>query len=230
MFVDWTDFSVEHMSKWWRLLNITNDQDPNTFNAMIDVYNRYLQKVETTHALWSSYDHIHQSQGEPALKHAIGMISYQPIMDASYKERGRKLAVSSLAGTIASLYQVGFGRIVVIGYREEDQTDVQNAFRIVDSTFRNNNKGRTGEMVQNTELSYIRITRKEWVFTRHISVHVIRASIIGMQHALAKKLNSTETQEWLGTKPPEYWKYVFLSEPDTILHTKPWLLVSLACM
>jgi hypothetical protein len=82
--------------------------------------------------------------------------------------------------------------------------------------------------VGNTELGYIRITDKTWTKTRWVERNISRGSVVGMQLALTGRLNSTHEQTvklWLGTSHPRgYWKYVYLTEPDTILHTKIHLL------
>ena len=42
------------------------------------------------------------------------------------------------------------------------------------------------------------------------------------------KLSKEETKDWLGQNhDATYWKYVYLTEPDTILHTKDYLLPSI---
>lgn len=209
-------------------MNITEDPDSTIFNKTIALYARYLQKVKNHMTIWSSYSHIHEVQGESALSRTIALIAYQPIESQSNKVRGHTLARNALAATIASLYQVGFGRIVVVGYRGGDERSVLNAFGMVNSTFR---ARREDKIIHDVELEYVRISSKEWVFTRHVNINIIRGSIIGLQLALTKQLNATQTRMWLGSRSDaaDYWKYIYLSEPDTLLHTKPWLLVRVSC-
>jgi hypothetical protein len=256
MFVDWMDFSVEHMSHLWKLLNLTNAPDPTMFQTAIGYYEHYLETVSRSVSLYYSYSDSHSHQGESAMNQTIAMIAFQPMTAAAnssktYDERADLLTAYSLAATIASLYQVGFGRILVVGYRDEDMIGVGGAFRLVDSTFKNdnththtrtnNNKTKTKtrdytswnatmQMKGGTEIAYARIRDKDWVYTRHTKVSMVRGCIVGMQKALSGRLNETLMQQWLGNRTnntTEYWKYVYLSEPDTILHTKPWILPSI---
>ena len=61
-----------------------------------------------------------------------------------------------------------------------------------------------------------------------------RGAVIGLQEALLGNINDTTNDTvtsrsaWLGTThDASYWKYVYLTEPDTILHTKLELLPSI---
>lgn len=248
MFHDWMDFSVEHLSHLWKVLNVINVPDPTIFQTAIQHYERYLEIASRSVSLYKSYSDIHNHQGEEAMSQAIAMISFQPMSASAhgremFQERADLLTVYSLAATIASLYQVGFGRILVVGFRVDDIIGVEAAFRLVDSSFNQDGAQSGNSTISNerlswntsllmkggTELAYARIRDADLVFTRHIKVSMVRGCIVGMQKALGGKLNADQTKEWLGDKKnaTDYWKYVYLSEPDTILHTKPWLLPSI---
>jgi hypothetical protein len=259
MFVDWMNFSVEHLSHLWNVLNVTNVPDPTIFQTAIDHYKHYLETASRSVSLYHSHAssdihiHSHSDQGGEAgsMKQTIAMIAFQPMTAATnssetYEKRADFLTAYSLAATIASLYQVGFGRILVVGYRDEDMIGVEGAFRLVESTFKNESTSTnthtqihtaTMYMKDGTEIAYVRIRDEKWVYTRHMKVNMIRGCIVGMQKALSGQLNDTLTQQWLGNRTTntnananatiEYWKYIYLSEPDTILHTKPWILPSI---
>jgi hypothetical protein len=59
-----------------------------------------------------------------------------------------------------------------------------------------------------------------------------RGVVEGLQRALQGRMPPEQQHEWLGTKTTttttttteEDWKYVFLTEPDLLLYTKPWIL------
>ncbi|CAJ1927225.1 unnamed protein product [Cylindrotheca closterium] len=93
-----------------------------------------------------------------------------------------------------------------------------------------------------TSLGYAAITDETWVrnYRRKKLFNLQMGVVIGLQTALKGYMrhNMTRQQEWLGIQekddggndqnhkdhPHEYWKYVFLTEPDLLLHTKPWVL------
>jgi hypothetical protein len=54
-----------------------------------------------------------------------------------------------------------------------------------------------------------------------------RGVVEGLQRALQGRMPPEQQHEWLGTKTAtaaEDWNYVFLTEPDLLLNTKPWIL------
>ena len=57
-------------------------------------------------------------------------------------------------------------------------------------------------------------------------INVIKGALTGLQHALKGKRDKKRTKEWLRSSRTS-WKYVYLTEPDIILHTKPWVLPQL---
>jgi hypothetical protein len=214
MFVDWTDFMVEHMSKWWNELGTLRDPDSSMFEKTISFFRNYLQKVRAI-------------PEKSPLHPTIAMVAFAPYK-SHHENRGHVLTVHSLAATIASLYQVGFGRVVVTGYNMGDQVYVEEAFRLLNAIFKDNDTANedAAYKIGNTELAYVRITNETWVKTQWVKFNMPRAAVIGMQLALTGQLEYP--RDWLGTtRESSYWKYVYLTEPDTILHTKPWLLSSI---
>lgn len=212
MFVDWTDFMVEHMSKWWRSFFITEDADPTMFDKTISIFQSYLQKC--------------QANENSPLHATIAMIASAPYK-TSRGNRGQVLTAHSLAATIASLYQVGFGRVVVLGHNEDDKEYVDEAFRLLHATSSGEHYEQNRK-IGNTELAYVRIANKTWLETKWVKFNMPRAAVAGMQLALRGQLEQDELKAWLGSSQERsYWKHVYLTEPDTILHTKPWLLSSM---
>ncbi|KAL3940616.1 MAG: hypothetical protein SGBAC_004872 [Bacillariaceae sp.] len=256
---DWTDFSIEHLSHIWSLFNVTHSEDESMLEEVILNLYAFLRLAKRRKSLYSAYDKVHKHQGDTVMKRTIAMIAFQPMIAAVDKEametlsdeearklqeRADLLTTYSLAVTIASLYQVGFGRIVVVGYRDEDELGVRGAFELIHNAFPDEAPSTNGtatilpegphafqlKLNGTTEVAYSRIYDEKWVFTRHVPVSMVRGSIVGMQKALKGELNDTMTMEWLGRNHADiinYWKYVYLSEPDTILNTKPWLLPSI---
>jgi hypothetical protein len=220
MFVDWTEFMVMHLSKWWNELGILNDSDPTMFNHTIHILRNYLEEVAT-----SSNDAEHSP-----LHPTIAAIAFAPYNSREDAKRGEQLTAHSLAATIASLYHVGFGRVVVTGYNDQDETRVHEAFDLLHKLIATKDAGQSvPAKIGNTELAYVKITDESWLKTQWVKFNMPRAAVIGMQHALGGKFTEEQdTQAWLGsTHDASFWKYVYLTEPDTLLHTKPSLWKSI---
>lgn len=243
MFVDWTDFmvsctclvseslicsnvlnvffriiylQVEHMSKWWNEFQIMTDPDETMFKHILSIFRNYVEKVQKETP----------RQATP-LQNTIAMIAFAPYKSKGNEGRGEHLTAHSLAATIASLYRVGFGRVVVTGYWPDDKTRVEEGFKLLGEIF-NNQAGVVAAKIGNTELGYVHITDETWLKTKWVKFNMPRAAVIGMQKALGGKLgNPQQSKDWLGNHDASDWKFVYLTEPDTFLHTKKSLLSSL---
>eukprot|EP00980_Cylindrotheca_fusiformis_P026002 scaffold15140_cov164-Cylindrotheca_fusiformis.AAC.4 len=229
MFVDWTDFMVEHMSKWWRSFFIAEDKNPAMFQKTISMLQRYLEKCQ----LFMNEQQHPQQQQETYLRNSplhptIALIAFAPYK-SSLGDRSFVLTAHSLAATIASLCKVGFGRVVVVGSNNDDGNDsmyVNEALRLL-LFEQQHNSTKTNSTCTSSEISYVHITNKTWLQTKWVALNIPRAAVVGLQLALTGQLkdNEAEIDSWLGASyDRSYWKYVYLTEPDTILHTKPWLL------
>eukprot|EP00980_Cylindrotheca_fusiformis_P013053 scaffold3267_cov140-Cylindrotheca_fusiformis.AAC.15 len=269
MFVDWTEFMVMHLSKWWVELGILEDPDPTMFDHTLSIFQTYLNRVATSTTSTTTTTTSSSSSSSPSnspLHPTIAVIAFAPYNSRQDFRRGPQLTAHSLAATIASLYQVGFGRVVVTGYNESDQDRVYDAFRLlkrhimVDNDDNKDDETDGGGAVGGTkstttthhtntdvptkigrmELAYVKIVDPSWLKTRWVQFNMPRAAVIGMQSALGPRDGrhkyrpeeeeeaKTVEREWLGTThDPSYWKYVYLTEPDTLLHTKPniWKLI-----
>lgn len=127
-------------------------------------------------------------------------------------DRSTNLTIASLGATLASMARVGFGRIVVVGLDDGDECLVREAFELLPSS--NNSKNQNA-----TDYAYVQIRNETWYRTKFIPYNVPRAAITGLQHAFRGELPEGDIKLWLGNDK-EYWKYVYLTEPDTILQTR----------
>jgi hypothetical protein len=229
MFVDWTDFMVEHMSKWWGELRIMSDADSAMFDHTIAIFHKFVVKKCVEHQ-------TNRRTTKSALHETIAMIAFQAYRSV-HKGRGHKLSYYSLAATLGSLLNLGCGRILVVGYNAEDMRHVEVAFQLLKSVMNEKNEIISTNMtiaftIGQTELAYVRIPNQSWVKTSGYAVNMPKGTLQGMQLAIQGRLNhrdhNTTIDEWLGTAyNASYWKYFYLTEPDTILHTKRQLLPSL---
>jgi hypothetical protein len=246
MTYDWTDFCVEHLSKWWGVLQILRGGDPGqVFNHTIGMLERYIKERVHPPVHPTPSDSQNFTNSSP-LQNTIAMIAFAP-----YKARtkhhdpdgtkGQKLTSVSLAATIASLYQAGFGRVVVVGINNNDIQYVVDAVDVVCSNY-------DGEKLSDTkgthanqnllarlgrtrmEIAFVHVSDPEWISNGKVDRNIPRAAVIGMRLAMSRKLSNRETTKWLGThkNPWQHWENVYLTEPDTLLHFRPELLPNAA--
>ena len=95
---------------------------------------------------------------------------------------------------------------MVVGEGKDDYIYADEAFHMIASS--------------STELQYIRVDQTATKFVDH---NIPYASLKGLRMAFNGDLNETETELWLG-KSRNSWKFVYLTEPDSILHTRPHVL------
>lgn len=216
MTLDWMDWSVEHYSKWWKVADIFDD-DAVPFNRAVTALQAYTRSVTPT------------KETSP-LSHTIAMIAFQPFVDPTPRDdlvRARPLTIHSLAATIASLANVGMGRVVVTGMKDKDQEIVQETFRYLQQTWSNDvDKQQHGTVTKigNMELGFVKVTKKE-TKTSSVERNIPKAALQILQQAFSGDLGVRRRRDILGTTTKKsYWKYVYLTEPDTILQTKPYAL------
>ncbi|KAG7351691.1 hypothetical protein IV203_007739 [Nitzschia inconspicua] len=249
MLVDWLQFGVEHLSKWWNELQVWVYSDD---NPQISLLPTVLNKID--HYLQHN---VHPPPIDDAtttttetktttFHNAIAMIAFvaykpKPRQRQQFdRDQTRRNALNerTLAATIASLYQAGFGRVVMVGiHQQEDAMHFRNAVTILQSLFPSplfvkNSTTTTNTTIHigisNMELQHVHVHNSEWITTNFARFNIPRAAIAGMQAALRNELSIHEQQQWLGiSKTTDHWKYFYLTEPDTILHTQPHVLPKL---
>jgi hypothetical protein len=209
------------------------------FQETILVFRKYMQKVLEEQQVTEKDSS--QSQNESALHQTIAMIAFAPYkseftpIQSEQKRRGRLLTVYSLSATLASLYRVGFGRVVVVGYDVADQAYVEESFRLLNFIFKTDSVGMNTTSsssflrIHNTEFGFVRLQNETWIKTKFLDKNMPRGAIIGMRMALSGILRDTDQRkQWIGSDfSASYWKYFYLTEPDTILTTKLWLRSSI---
>lgn len=212
MFVDWTHFMVEHLSKWWKTLHILEDPDVSLFEHVVRGLESYWHRA------------LKAAATDSPLHETIAMISFAPYHGRA-PGRAEYLTPLSLASTIASIYKVGFGRVLVTGMNDDDEDHVRQAFQLLHNQAHRHAAplNLTATKIGRTELAYVQMTNRSWTTTKWVKLNIPRGTVLGMQLALSGQMEPAQEAEWLGTSGTD-WKYVYLTEPDTLLHTKSWLL------
>ena len=207
MSADWMDFSVEHMSKWWKILGGIEPYNSVTTDRL---YTNFMQYIKST----SSSSGVHPPTVLYPTIAIIPFASYVKNNSPIVKERSTKVTVASLGATIASLNRVGMGRVVVVGVKDEDEALVRETFQLL-------KKYSPLPSNTDTEYGYVQVKNEKWYKTKFLAVNVPRAAVVGLQHAFNGHLSDEETKLWLGNSAAaSSWKYVYLTEPDTILQTR----------
>jgi hypothetical protein len=237
MSLDWLDWSVEHMSKWWKVLDVPRDAyGSDRVSFYLDEYRRNSMRSVPEYEPYRSL-----------LGPTIALIAFQQYEikrgDDESHRRSRELTVASLAATISSLVRVGMGRILVVGHDREraEEELVRAAFDRFPAASANSTLLGSNEWIgSGTQLVYVTVP-DELVRTDSLPVNMPRGALLGLHRALVG--NDTDwTTAWLGRDDATAthagvlssenlgrWSFVYLTEPDTLLHTRPTTLPILEC-
>lgn len=220
MTLDWFDFAVEHMSKWWKMVDVFEHAIP--YKKIISSFDSYIRSIRI-------------DESSSAMQHTIAVIAFQSWSNDMQPERGRHLTVFSLGATLASMLQAGFGRTVVVGYRDGDLEIVQDSFRLlvesggahfypVAATRRDDSSiTKIGSM----EVGFAQATLDE-VTSKFIKINMVKGALVGLQRALLNLIDVGRQNDFVGTNHnASYWRYVYLGEPDLILQSRPSALPQL---
>jgi len=137
------------------------------------------------------------------MQETIAMIAFAPYKARSARHdrdgtKNKRLTAYSLAATIASLYQLCFGRVVVVGLNHNDVGHVQDAVEILISIFGGDNTllyGNSSDILKkNTifklgiigmDIAQIHVTDPTWISNGQVERNVPRAAIVGIRLCLA---------------------------------------------
>lgn len=95
---DWLEFAVEHMSKWWKVINIF--RHPNTLVEFL--------------ATLDAFGHEPVDDVPDDLANTIAIVAFMPYRDDADGSRGEAFTVAMLTACIRSLSRYRVGRVVVV--------------------------------------------------------------------------------------------------------------------
>ena len=188
---DWLDLSVEHLSTFWK--HFHHDQDERDVLAFQTIEASLENYVRNASALYVS------EKSAP-----FSTIAILPFLGSN--TTGHNLPEKALAATLASLWQIGIGRGVVVGPTASEEQVARRVFASL-------NKKMT---LRSMELEYIMAANA----TKRDLKMMPRVALRGLQLAMRGN-HSLERQRWLGSGDTDKWKFVYFSEPDLILHARP---------
>jgi len=114
---DWLEFSVEHMSKWWKTIDIFHHHQ--TLDAFIATLNRFGHEPPINDVGTS-------------LRNTIAIIAFMPYVGETLEGQEQALTLAMLKACLRSMSRYGVGRVVVAVPTEGDR---QTYERIVPTMF-----------------------------------------------------------------------------------------------
>jgi hypothetical protein len=231
MTLDWLDFSVEHMSKWFKLLPWDDLAEPTPHQKITHQFTNYIKNAA------SSQSHAMKMQEKPIFDQAIAVIAFQAYESTSAPERGRDLTIKSLAATIESLRRASFGRVTVGIFEEADFDIVQDTFHFLLQTLEPgivHYPNKIVTQIGHMEVGYAVVSSNYAGGSFDNPPNMPRGTLMGLRDAFLyselhesgrSRAMTTNMTSWLGSRVD--WKYVYLTEPDTILQARPSALKSL---
>lgn len=201
---DWLDFSLEHLSKWWKLLDV---------HVSGVTYHQLTTKLE------AYLDRGRDYEVSSEFRDTLAVIAYRPYT-YSKKNQSDILTSLSLAATIESLRRVGTGRVLVVGSEESEQALVESTFTLMRRKQRDGQSIRKN-VVGDTEVTFV-IAPTSTLKTKFLEKNMPRGALEGLRRAFlrASKVSDRKSREWLGSDPYR-WKYIYLTEPDSLLQVRP---------
>jgi hypothetical protein len=216
---DYLDFAVEHLSKWWRM-----GGEP-AMALAIGKLQSYIQRTL-------------QKTSSSVMNSTLAILPFHVSVKRGAVDK--QMEATSLAATMALLLQHGVGRIVAVGYNQEDFKYAQIVFRqllrygqdehnmtmtasLMHPSHTEHNINGTTEasavcppfsvIFGSTELAFIHMTDMN---STNAGKNVPRGALKGLQTAL---LNGTSSTVWFG-ETPSLFKYIYFTEPDQILNAR----------
>jgi len=206
---DWLDFSVEHIP---RAFQVVDHGDGQSFPQKKTILTRYMDQIETQ---WDGCDDavtastiaiipIDAESGD------VGFPLQKLFADnPKFRTATSALKLYSLAASLLSLWKIGIPRVVVVGSTEDMPAIVRGAFSVVQKS-----------VVGSDRMTLTYQKGSSYPVYGDDGLPLMVQHAIGLlQQAMRSEMDHDKTIQWLG-KNPSRWKFVYFTEPDTILHTR----------
>lgn len=227
MTLDYFDWSVEHLSKWWKVMDY-DYKHAAIWDNVISKLGAYVRSGAT--------DYPAPSSEPPVLHETIATIAFRPYKVSKGAKRGKpnplpderayNLTIHSLAATIESLRRAEMGRVLVVGIGEEDEQYTLDTIRFLRENLKIPHPGASNR-VGHLEVAYVS-TDLEAARTKIMKFNMPKACLVGARKSFLaidspdRTTEQTEHMEaWFGTShDPQHWKMLYLTEPDSLLTTR----------
>ena len=136
---DWLKFSVEHMSKAWKMSGFEAQNETQSYRLYVEKFLDYIDRTSSSmngndsnnnnkerNDISKTIDRQHHQTSSPspstAMLRTIAVIPFIPYRSTKNETRGKVLTTTSLGATLMSLIRLKCGRVLVV----VDQKDFDN--------------------------------------------------------------------------------------------------------
>lgn len=215
MTVDFLDYSVEHVSNWYKMIG--------TDSGLAFAARTYLNYV-SKHRAGNSFTQI-----DSFMNTTIAVVPFG-VPDGT-SEAMQDVMVSVLSATVTALLQHAVKRVVVVGYFNLDSTLVVRVFNLLSNrrlSFDEKSLPFQDFYVGSSEVAFVHTTN---VKSHHLATNVPHGALKGLQEELRfGEDNSLQTTphpnndtigSFLGRNfQATDFEYVYFTEPDQMLHAR----------
>jgi hypothetical protein len=201
---DWLDFAVEHLSMYHRHFKVDQGGNEVAYISLRQHLEGFMRRSKQI-----------PEEEDMAPRHTVAILPYTDNFSGRRAAQGigekkRELRLDTLAATIASLWQLGIGRVVVAGKTQADEESANMAFDRL--------KEYQPAFPQSMELAFAVGPPNEKGLVPYQAIHGLKMALLDHPN-----MTATEIENWLGAKHMSNatrWKYVYYSEPDLILNSR----------
>ncbi|KAL3822321.1 hypothetical protein ACHAXA_002636 [Cyclostephanos tholiformis] len=251
---DWLDLGVEHMSKWWQQALPDFQERELAARSVVEKISTIFQRYVHSHDRWAFFHALPSSSSSSSSwkvtrkdnSHTQALVTRSTIAVIAFTPSCRNCVFArtvpgdrnltdivnmwSLAATLMSLIQTGIGRIVVSSHLREDEDLVHGVFAIVANATSDWNYNDIGPrtmlefcVTPDAAIKAVDTDPEEWDWDTNVPVAMLRQ----LHRVLVYKTTDVVEKCWLGEGNRGRWEYVYFSEADLVLVTKPDALVGL---
>ena len=191
---DYLDFSIEHLSKWWKMTEAPG------MKYAIDRLKSYIQRnvIKPESSIMNT---------------TLALIPYG--VEDKADESSKRMWKTSLSATIVSLIKQGVPRVVVVGTYETDAALTSQVFTELSmDRLEPSRQFETVLETTGTELAYVHTDDVDSYYTK---INVPKGALFGLRDALKGEADPTP---YLGTGDKERFEYVYMTEADQILNAR----------
>jgi len=170
---DWLDFSVEHLSIFWKHFSYQNSsRDELVYSTIEDSLDHYIKRTEALE--------VPQGSAAPKTIAVIPFFAKENETDSNIKEK-------ALSATLVSLWRIGIGRCVVVACSEDEERMVGRVFHSL--------RPKIGTYPM--QISFHRPTD----ISEEDKKIVPKVALEGLKIAMVGNFSKSLTEKWLGSDP-----------------------------
>jgi len=232
MTVDWLDLSVEHLSKYWRFFELDFENESKSQKLLLykQIRNRldeYMARTTATttaglgarglNSTWrTSWG---QQEGATIATKTIALVTHA----SGSKPLDRQMGYAAAVCTLLSLWQIGIPRAIFVVTPEATvQEKEQLVENVVREVYNRTNRVRSANVMEVVVATGVgNMSDDMTIFDEY---NIAKGAFRGLQKAFSEANQNGEEhrKRWLGDNYYEgQYEYVYFTESDTILHTRP---------